>query len=35
MNLPQDVTVEALAIAVKDSRVETRWSKLEQWLGHP
>ena len=25
----------ALAITVKDSRAETRWSKLEQWLCHP
>jgi exodeoxyribonuclease V alpha subunit len=24
----------ALAIAVKDSRAEARWSKLKQWLCH-
>ena len=24
-----------IAIAVNDSRAETRWSKLEQWLCHP
>ena len=24
----------ALAIAVRDSRAQTRWSKLRQWLGH-
>ena len=25
---------QALAIAVKDSRAQTRWSKLRQWLRH-